>query len=101
MPSQDIPCQIYRIPTHTESYTPRCIDIKSSLINLIIIFKNNGHCITMDSAYMGNITTMTGRNVLHVNMVGTAQGNRIGANINCTKLMKKGAYNSICLQHAW
>ncbi len=26
-------------------------------------FKNNGHCVTMDSAYMGNIMAMIGRNV--------------------------------------
>ena len=34
MPSQDIPCQIYRIPTYTETLA----DIKSRLINLIINF---------------------------------------------------------------
>ena len=38
MPSQDIPCQIYRIPPYMESYTSTRIDIKSSLINLMIIF---------------------------------------------------------------
>ena len=38
MPSQNIPRQIFRIPTYTESYTPTCIDIKSSRINLIILY---------------------------------------------------------------
>jgi hypothetical protein len=37
MPNQDIPCQIYQIPTYTGSYTLTCIDIKSCLINLIIV----------------------------------------------------------------
>ena len=37
MPSQDIPCQIYQIPTYAEYYTPTRKDIKSSLINLIIL----------------------------------------------------------------
>jgi hypothetical protein len=39
----------------------------------------------MDSAYMGDIMTMIGRNVWRINMVGTAQGNNTGA-----KSMKKG-----------
>ena len=36
MPSQNIPCQIYRIPIYRESITPTHIDIKISPINLII-----------------------------------------------------------------
>ena len=36
MPSQDIPCHIYRIPTYMKSYTSTRIDIKSSLVNLVI-----------------------------------------------------------------
>ncbi len=64
-------------------------------------FKNMGHCITMDSHYMGNIMAMIGRGVWRINMVGMAQANRTSANINCTKSMKKGTYNSICWQHVW
>jgi hypothetical protein len=37
-PSQDIPRQIYQISTYTEFYTPTRINIKSSLINLIILY---------------------------------------------------------------
>jgi hypothetical protein len=36
MPSKDILRQIYRIPTYMESYTPTRLDIRCSLINLII-----------------------------------------------------------------
>ena len=38
MPSQDILCQIYRIPTYMESYTPTRLDLRSSLINLKILY---------------------------------------------------------------
>ena len=35
-----------------------------NLLSLMLdAFKNNGHCITMDSAYMGNIMVMIGRDV--------------------------------------
>ncbi len=72
-------------------------------MNLLLLMlndiKNNGHCITMDSAYMGNIMAMIGHDVWRINMVGTAQANRTGANIDCMKLTKKGTYNSICWRH--
>ena len=42
-------------------------------------FKGKGHCVTMDSAYMGDIMAQIGRHVWLVNMVGTAQENRTGA----------------------
>jgi hypothetical protein len=47
MPSQDIPRQIYPIPTYTESYTPTHIDIKSSLNNLtiLILFDTSFHLL--------------------------------------------------------
>jgi hypothetical protein len=64
-------------------------------------FKSNGHCVTMDSAYMGDIMAMIGRDVWRINMVGTAQANRTGTNIDCIKSMKKGTYSSICWQHVW
>jgi hypothetical protein len=51
-------------------------------VNLLLLmlenFKNKGQCITIDSAYMGNIMAMIGRNVWHINMVGTAQANHTG-----------------------
>jgi hypothetical protein len=34
-------------------------------------------------------------------MVGTAQANRTGADIDCTKSMKKGTYTAIWWQHVW
>ena len=74
-------------------------------VNLLSVmldaFKNKGHCVTMDSAYMGDIMAMIGRDVWRINMVGTAQANRTGANIECTKSMKKGTYESVCWQHVW
>jgi hypothetical protein len=74
-------------------------------VNLLLLmlnsFKNNGHCITMDSAYMGDIMAMIGRNMWCINMVGTVQANHTGANIDCTTSMKKGMYNSVCWQHVW
>ena len=74
-------------------------------VNLLLLmldsFKNNGHCVTMDIANMGNIMAMIGRNVWRIDMVGMAQANRNGTNIDCTKSMKKGTYNSVCWQHVW
>jgi hypothetical protein len=73
--------------------TQKWVNLLSLMLN---DFKNNGHCITMDSVYMGDITAMIGHDVWRINMVGTAQANRTGANIDCTKLIKKGTYNSVC-----
>ncbi len=55
----------------------------------------------MDSAYMGDIMAMIGWDVWRINTVGTAQANRTGANIDCTKSMKKETYSSVCWQHVW
>jgi hypothetical protein len=74
------------------------VNLLSVMLNA---FKNNGHCVTMDSAYMGDIMVMIGRDVWRINMVGTAQANRTGADIDCTKSMKKGTYTAICWQHVW
>jgi hypothetical protein len=63
-------------------------------------FKGAGHCCTMDSAYMGDIMAMIGRDVWGINMVGTAQSNRVGADVADTiGKMKKGTYESVCWQH--
>jgi hypothetical protein len=74
-------------------------------VNLLLLmlnsFKNNNHCVTMDSAYMGDIMAMIGCNVSRINMVGKVQANCTCANIDCTKLMKKRTYNSVCWQHVW
>jgi hypothetical protein len=73
-----------------------------NLLSLMLdSFKKNGHCVTMDSTYMGDIMAMIGCDVWHINMVGTAQVNRTGANVDCTKSMKKGTYGAVCWQHTW
>jgi len=41
-------------------------------------FKNKGHCVVMDSAYMGYDMAQVGREVWDINMVGTVQSNRTG-----------------------
>jgi hypothetical protein len=78
--------------------TQKWVNLLSLMLNN---FKNKGHCVTMNSAYMGNIMAMIGRNVRCINMVGTVQANHTVANIDCMKLMKKGMYNSVCWQHIW
>jgi hypothetical protein len=83
-------------PNKNTITTQKWVNLLSLMLNN---FKNNGHCVTMDSAYMGDIMAMIGRNVWHINLVDTLQANRTGANIDCTKSMKKGTYNSICWQH--
>jgi hypothetical protein len=74
-------------------------------VNLLLLmldsFKSAGHCVTMDSAYMGDIMAMVGHDVWRISMVRGAQANHTGANINCTKLMKKGTYGAVCWQHTW
>jgi hypothetical protein len=63
--------------------------------------QEQGYCVTMDSTYMGNIMAMIGCGVWRINMMGTVQANCTSANIDCTKLIKKGIDNSICGQHVW
>jgi hypothetical protein len=85
----------------TVTTTPQgCKKWVNLLDHMLHIFKGNGHCVTMDSAYMGNIMAMIGRNVWKINMVGMAQTNRTGADVaNKISWMKKGMYKSICWQH--
>jgi hypothetical protein len=42
-------------------------------------FKHKGHCVVMDSAYMGDAICQVGREVWGINMVGTCQTDRTGA----------------------
>jgi hypothetical protein len=63
-------------------------------------FIGNGYCVTMDSAYMGNIKAMMGHEVWGINMVETAQANCVGANFAAkVATMRKGMYKSVCWQH--
>jgi hypothetical protein len=56
-------------------------------------FKGKGHCITMDSAYMGDIMAKIGHREWQLNMVGMSQSNRVGANIkDVVDKMKVGTY---------
>ena len=63
-------------------------------------FKGEGRCVTMDSAYMGDIMAQIGRQEWKMNMVGTTDKNRTGADV---KVDKKGinnnTYESIMYQH--
>ncbi len=70
------------------------------LDHMLHALKGNGHCMTMDSVYMGNIMAMISRDVWKINMVGTAQPNRTGADVtDKISRTKKGMYKSICWQH--
>ena len=56
----------------------------------------------MDSAYMGDIMALIGHEVWKINMVGTTQTNRTGAEVSdiLEKMKKKlGTYNSVFWQH--
>ena len=63
-------------------------------------FKGVGRCVTMDSAYMGDIMAQIGRHEWKMNMVGTTAENRTGADVKEDKKgMQKGTYDSIMYQH--
>jgi hypothetical protein len=67
-------------------------------------FKYNGHCVVMDSAYMGDAMCQVGREEWFINMVGTVQLSRSGAGA-LAKLaikagdVKKGTHESLLYQH--
>ena len=58
--------------------TQKWVNLMSLLID---DFKGNGHNVTMDSAYMGDIMAQIGREEWKMNMVRTAQSNRTGASV--------------------
>jgi hypothetical protein len=60
-------------------------------------FKGKGHCMTMDSAYMGNIMAMIGHEVWGINLVGTAQANHVGANISAKVATMKKGHMRVCV----
>ncbi len=65
-------------------------------------FKGRGMCLTMDSAYMGDIMGQIGREEWEINMVGTCQSDQTGA-VPAAKeakaKMKPGTYESVLFQH--
>ena len=67
---------------------------------MLTSFKGNGHCVTCDSAYMGDTMAQVSRNEWKVNMVGTIQSNRTSADIKptCDK-MKLRTYETAVWQH--
>ena len=44
-------------------------------------FMGRGHYVTMDSAYMGDLMALIGREIWKCNILGTCQANRVGADI--------------------
>ena len=47
-------------------------------------YNGNGHCVTCDSAYMGDKITQVAHNEWKINMMGTIQSNWMGADIKVT-----------------
>ena len=86
----------------------RCIHTGTvqKFINLLDLFldeyKNTGRCVTMDSAYMGDLLGQVARFVWKMNALGTCQGNRTGAPVKETLKqldLKPGTYQSVIFQH--
>ena len=71
---------------------------------MLASFFGKGHCLVMDSAYMGDAMALIGRFVWMINMIGTVQSNRTGAGGMGKEAIKqkeiqKGKYNSLFYQH--
>jgi hypothetical protein len=67
-------------------------------------FKGVGHCVVMDSAYMGDAMCQVGRAGWGINMVGTVQssrtgGGRLGKAAIKVKEIEKGTHESLLYQH--
>ena len=66
-------------------------------------FKGMGRCVTMDSAYMSDIMAQIGRFEWEMNMAGTSQVNRTGADAKATvdamKKTMKGTHATSMWQH--
>ena len=63
-------------------------------------FMGRGHYVTMDSAYMGDLMALIGREIWKCNLLGTCQANRVGADITAIKkAMKRGTYEAVQFQH--
>ena len=67
-------------------------------------FKHRGHCVVMESAYMGDAMCQVGREEWGLNMVGTVQANRtgggsLGAEAIDQKEILKGSHQSLLYQH--
>ena len=63
-------------------------------------FKGLGMCCTLDSAYMGDIIAQIARDEWKLNLIGTCQSNRVGADDSEEKKkMIIGSYESVMFQH--
>ena len=63
-------------------------------------FQGKGHCVTIDSAHMGDTMGQIGREEWKIIMVDTARTNRMGAPaVADAKKLKVGMYKSIFWQH--
>ena len=63
-------------------------------------FKGEGRCVTMDSAYMGDIMVLIGRHGWLMNMVRTTMNNHTGADTKEKKnARKKYSYSTTIFQH--
>ena len=70
------------------------------LDEMLDAFKNAGHHVMMDLAYMGDIMAQIGRYECLINMIGTAQANSTGAAVKeGAAKTKTGTYESGLFQH--
>ncbi|KAL7527926.1 hypothetical protein ACHAXR_002197 [Thalassiosira sp. AJA248-18] len=82
---------------HNTANTQKWVNLYDEMLEE---FKGIGMCMTMDSAYMGDIMGQIWREVWCMNFVGTCQKNRVGADVTEDhKKMKVGNYESIMYQH--
>jgi hypothetical protein len=76
-----------------------------SLYDLMLdTFKGVGHCVVMDSAYMGDAMCQVGQAEWGINMVGTVQssrtgGGRLGKAAIKAKKIEKGTHESLLYRH--
>ena len=67
-------------------------------------FKGKGHCLTMDSAYAGDVMMLIGHFEWDINMVGTVQSSKTGAGPegkhDTQQELNVGTYEHMLYQHA-
>ena len=81
---------------HTET-TQKWVNFYDIMLGL---FNGEGRCVTIDSAYMGNIMAQIGTHKWKFNMVGTSNENRTGTDVKLEKDgLEKGSYQSVLFQH--
>jgi hypothetical protein len=91
------------INVHNEHTTTKLRMV--SLYNFMLeSFKYKGHCVVMDSAYMGDAMCQVGQEEWKINMVGTVQssrtsGGRLGKAAIKDKEIEKGTHKLLLYQH--